>query len=58
MSLSCIFTYIHTGVQGVTQYVMRYEEVKELKMKFNQGMNHSVGGVKILLSRRPSHFVR
>ena len=36
---------------------MRYEEVKELKMKFNQGMYHSVGGAKILLSRRPSHFV-
>ena len=57
MSLSCIFTYIHTGVQGVTQYVMRYEEVKELKVKFNSGLYYSVGGAKILLSRRPSHFV-
>ena len=50
-------SFINTGVQGVTQYVMRYEEIKELKMKFNQGMYHSVGGAKILLSRRPSHFV-
>ena len=50
-------SFINSGVQGVTQYVMRYEEIKELKMKFNQGMYHSVGGAKILLSRRPSHFV-
>ena len=45
------------GVQGVTQYLIRYEETKELKVMYGPGVNHSVGGVKILLSRRPSHFV-
>jgi len=45
------------GVQGVTQYLMSYEETKELKVMYGPGVYHSVGGVKISLSRRPSHFV-
>ena len=36
---------------------MSYEEAKELKVMYGTGVYHSVGGFKISLSRRPSHFV-
>ena len=44
------------GGQDATQYLIDFKEPHEDKIMYDPGVYHSVGGVRISLSRRPMHF--